>query len=69
MYNLWALSPLAKKSTFIIAKEEFVLAFSPNGKQSTSDETIEGLGYELYDNADLKIVSTICSDMKTGYIF
>jgi len=52
-----------------IAKENFVLAFSPNGRQSTSDETIEDSGYELYNNADVRIVSAICTNTKTGSIF
>lgn len=51
------------------AKEEFVLAFSPNDRQSTSDETSEGSGYELYDNADVKLVSAICTNTRIGSIF
>ena len=51
------------------AKENFVLAFTPNNRQSTSDETQDSDGLELFDNAEVKVVSSICTDLKTGSIF
>ena len=51
------------------AKTELSLAYSYNHKQSTSEQTLDVQGYQMFKNANVTFVSAICNDLSTGAVF
>lgn len=51
------------------AKTELSLAYTPNTKQSTSEQTIDVSGYQMFKNANVTFVSAVCNDLSTGSVF